>query len=662
VTKAPLRPIHALCAALLLALHGWLAYSATAHKSATFDEPMHLVGGYAYSVASDFRLHPENGVLPQRRAGQALRDLAPVLPMEGYAAAWRSSDIAALSAGFLYEVGNDHREMLATARRAALLWSLTLGLVVFAWAYTLWGATPALFSLALYSISPTMLAHGPLVTSDVTSALGIVLACWAWWTHLERPSVATLMLSAFAAAVAAIAKFSAAVLPPLFVVLAVWKLWAEPTWTVQWRGKRELRGFVARSTWIAMAALVHALVAGFVIWAAFDFRFAAAGPDMPEMAQFYRLWSDILPAEGALRSVLNTMRDRKLLPEAYIYGFSFVLRFAESRAAFLNGEFGISGWWWFFPYAFVVKSTLAELVVTATTLTLAIIAWRKRALPLREWLTTRARPVLPLVALALVYIGLSVTSNLNIGHRHLLPLYPALFIASGAVLAAGAAPWRRWLAVAVLLLASVESFAVRPHYLAFFNASVGGPSQGWRHLVDSSLDWGQDLPALVDWTRENRRDGEVLYYNVFGQRRASAFGLQGIEISPGYAERERPWVEWGAGLYALSATSLQDVYSPFAGGWDAQKESNFQLLSQGARAQRARDPSTAVIGISSTLGSNYRTLERLQFARLTNYLRLREPEAQLNYTIFVYRLSEAEARVITSGDTPSYLALIDALP
>lgn len=655
-----LRPVHALLVALLLSLHGWLAYSATANKSATFDEPLHLVGGYAYTAASDFRLHPENGVLPQRRAGLALRGLDPALPMEGFESAWRSSDIAALSAGFLYDVGNDHRAMLAAARRAAVLWSVALGLVVFAWAYTIWGAPPALFSLALYSISPTLLAHGPLVTSDVSAALSILLACWAWWWHLERPSVASLLLSAVAAGVAAIAKFSAAVLPPLFVLMALWQLWLQPVWTLQWRGRRELRGVVARGAWIGVAAVVHALVAAFIIWAAFDFRFAAAGPGMPEMAQFYRLWSDVLPSDGALRSVLMAMREWQLLPEAYVYGFSFVLRFAESRAAFLNGEFGVSGWWWFFPYAFVVKSTLAELAVTVTALGLALAAWRRRSEPLRDWLSTRARPLLPLAALTLVYIALSVTSNLNIGHRHLLPLYPVLFIAAGGLLAADAQRWRRGLAAAVLALGAIESFAVRPHYLAFFNATVGGPSQGWRHLVDSSLDWGQDVPALVEWLRRERREGEALYFNVFGQRRATALGLYGTEISPGYPEQPRPWVEWGPGLYAVSATMLQDVYSPFAGPWDAQKENNFQVLSRGARAERTRDPSSALIGTAPDVGNNYRTLERLQFSRLMNYLRLRTPEAVLGYSVFVHRLSAQEAQVITSGGTQEYLTMLEA--
>lgn len=660
MTRHPFRPLHAIAVAVLLSLHGWLALSATREKSATFDEPLHMVGGYAYSAEGDFRLHPENGVLPQRWAGTALGRLAPTLPREGYDEAWRTSDIAALSDAFLYGVGNDHRALLATARRAAVLWSLALGIVVFAWAWTLWGAAGAFLALALHAISPTMLAHGALVTSDVSGALFVLLACWAWTRHLDRLTLGSLFLSAVAAGLAAVAKFSAAVLPPLFVLLAVWKLIVMPAWTLHVGRPRELRGVAARGAWIAVAALVHALVAALIIWAAFDFRFSPVGGDMPAMAQYYRLWSDALPTQGFLRSTLVAIREWEVLPEAYIYGFSFVMRFAESRPAFLNGEFGSSGWWWFFPYAFAVKSTIAELIALLAALGLAVAGFRARTLGWRAWLATDANRVLPLIALATTYLAISLASSLNIGQRHLLLLYPILFIASGALVLPGAARWRRFLAVGVIGLGALESFAVRPHYLAFFNATVGGPSQGWRHLVDSSLDWGQDLPALVDWLGEHRRPGEAVYYSVFGQRRAQAFGLEGLEIAPNFSTEDRSWAEWGGGLYAISATNLQDVYSPMAGPWDRQDEANFQVLARDLREERAVDRASARIGPAPEIGRNYWTLERLQFARLVNYLRLREPEAALGYSIFVYRLSEDQARVIRSGSPSEYLAMLDA--
>lgn len=646
-------------AAVMLWVHAWLALRATDRMAPTFDEPLHLIGGFAYDAVGDFRLHPENGMLPQRWAAMPLTRMDVRLPRVGYEEAWRTSDIAALSTAFLYDVGNDHHAMLMKARRQAIWWSVALGVLVLGWAWSLWGEAGAALAVSLHALSPTTLAHGPLVTSDMSAALLLPLACWAWWRHLERLSWGSLVLSASIAALAALTKFSAALLPPLFLVLGIWMMWWRPVWTVPLRGARPLAGGRQRVAWLAMAAVVHAAFAVALLWMAFDFRFAAASPDMPPMAQYYRLWEDAIP-HGAVGNVLDALRGWHALPEPFLYGFGFVLRFAEARAAFLNGEHGISGWWWFFPYAFVVKSTLAELLVVVGIGLAAVGAWRRGNGGLKGRLHQRRAGTVPLFLFLVVYAGFSVSSNLNIGHRHLLPVYPVLFILAGGLVAGEAVRWRRGLAALALMLAAVEAARIHPHPLAYFNAFVGGPAQGWRHLVDSSLDWGQDAPALGGWLARARRPDEALYYNIFGQRRAEVYGVRGTEIAPGYADRPRPWVEWGPGLYAVSATMLQDVYSPFAGRWDAQKESNFQALSRDALASRTRDPASAVIGTQPTVGSNYWTLERLQFARLVNYLRLRPPDVVLGYTVFVHRLSAVEARTVVSGDTPSYVALLES--
>ena len=95
-----------------------------------------------------------------------------------------------------------------------------------------------------------------------------------------------------------------------------------------------------------------------------------------------------------------------------------------------------------------------------------------------------------------------MASPLNLGERHLLPTYPALLILAGAASGWFRSEHRRfWSAAVVALLAvlGAESMAIRPHYLAYFNVLAGGPESGYRHLVDSSLDWGQDLPGLKRW-------------------------------------------------------------------------------------------------------------------------------------------------------------------
>jgi len=98
-----------------------------------------------------------------------------------------------------------------------------------------------------------------------------------------------------------------------------------------------------------------------------------------------------------------------------------------------------------------------------------------------------------------LYGAAAMTTSLNIGHRHILPIYPPLFVLCGACALYFRSLKFRAGAIVISILTCwqvAESFAVRPDYLSYFNQAAGGPEGGYRHLVDSSLDWGQDLPGL----------------------------------------------------------------------------------------------------------------------------------------------------------------------
>ncbi|HEX9983703.1 MAG TPA: hypothetical protein VGF69_10600, partial [Thermoanaerobaculia bacterium] len=98
-----------------------------------------------------------------------------------------------------------------------------------------------------------------------------------------------------------------------------------------------------------------------------------------------------------------------------------------------------------------------------------------------------------------IYLGFSVASNLNIGHRHILPIFPFLYVACGAL----AAPLmkRGVVAAVALVLLSVAPLLAWGHHLSYMNLFAGGEAHGWEKLSDSNFDWGQDLPRLTEWTR-----------------------------------------------------------------------------------------------------------------------------------------------------------------
>ncbi len=644
-------------AALLVLLHGWWAYSATREMSATYDEPLHVTAGVSYWRYDDYRLQPENGNLPQRIAALGVLARGDSAPrVAGLEDAWRTSDAPRLVDAYFYDAGRDPQAILAGARRAALVWTLLAAVLVFGWARHLWGDAGGLFALLLYSVSTTTLAHGALATSDMSAAVTFTAAIAAWWSFLERPSPRGLLLSAAVTSLAFLAKFSAVLLPIAFVATLAWRhAWYGAPLRVDGSSRRPPQALGL----YAVATLVHVAAVWLAVWMAFGWRYSPIGDDMPAMAQYYRLWSFTLPPDGLLRAVLDRAREWQLLPEAYIHGFSYVQAAAQNRGAFLNGEFRSTGWWWFFPYAFVVKSSLAELAVWGSTLALAATGWWRLRVggQQAEW-RARLRPLLPLLVWIAVYVAVSVTSRLNIGHRHLLPIYPALFVLAGALVGSQATRRRQLAAAGLALLAVGESLQARPFYLASFNALAGGSANGWRHLIDSSLDWGQEAPRTAAWLRANAAPDEPVFYSLFGLRRAARYGIVGTEIAPEYSLGPRPWAAWTSGLYVISATQLQDVYSPAAGPWSAARERDYQWLAARMRAQLEDGSRAPLIDPADAWGENLQTLERLQFARLVNYLRLRTPDAVIGHSVFVHRLSAADVAALTGG-TEAYVALLD---
>jgi 4-amino-4-deoxy-L-arabinose transferase-like glycosyltransferase len=657
-------PLLALCVTAMLALHAWSAVSATAEKSPTYDEPFHLTGGYSYWQYSDFRLHPENGMLPQRWAALWLLDDRPELPVAGAETWWARSDTPRLMDAFLYRSGNDTAELMQRARTASVLWSVLLGLMVFVWSRRLWGDAGGLFSLALFSVSATLLAHGPLVTSDVSAAFFLLAASGAYWKHLERLTPGTLALSALATGLAVVAKFSFLLLPFVFGAMALWRLVERAPWEARWGARTAVAsGSGRKATWLAGSTLLHLLVAWLLVWTFFHWRYLPVGPGMPAMEQYYRTWEFTLPPAGLLRSLVESARAWQLLPEAFIHGFTYVLAASQERAAFLNGEYSATGWWWFFPYAFLIKTPLAELLAVGAAALAVGMRWSRAERHGRAaMILGDVRLVLPLAALLLVYGAFSVTSNLNIGHRHLLPIYAPLLILAGSVASARMRGKRRLAAVLLVGLALVESLSIRPHYLAFFNRLVGGPSQGWRHLVDSSLDWGQDLPGLSRWLASERRGGEPVFASLFGALDLESYGIDAHVLAPDAAFRARPWVELDAGLYAISATMLQDVYSAFRGTWTIELEQLYQTARRQVADRVAEGTLAPVVAPWDEWGPNFHTLDRLRFARLVNYLRLRTPDGVVGHSIFVFRLTETEVRTVVQGTAPEYVLLLEAAP
>jgi len=619
----------------VLAVYGVLAATAMKDKSNTFDEIAHLTAGFAYWTLDDYRMQPENGNWPQRLAAvPAVVRGARFASTESES--WRLSDVWAIGDQFFFDQGNNIEQLLFEGRACMTLLGMALGAIVFAWARRLTGRAGGWLALLLFVASPTMLAHGALTTSDMAAALALVASVGALWQVLHRVTLATVLLSALAVSGLMLAKFSGVLILPIAGILValrfflgrplIWRPWRGRTWRIEY-------GWTRQAPIIAGLAAVHLLVGIAVIWGSYGFRYSAFATDAAGQNLLVN-WPKLLGAgrergNELVVAAIEWARRWHALPEAYLYGFGHTMVFAQQRPSFLNGVVATTGRLSFFPYAFLVKSTIPFILFCVA----GLAAWvRLPVFPRRRY------QLIPLLVLLVVYGGLALTSDLNIGHRHLLPIYPVLMIMAGATVwwigrrspAAGGA--RTAVLAAIVVLAAwhvAESVSVRPNYLTYFNELVGGPAEGYHHLVDSSLDWGQDLPALKAWLDENRVGrGDPVYFSYFGTAQPFHFGIDAT-LLPGFLNRRRQPANgpWTGGWYVFSATMLSGVHSSTLGQWTPEMESEYQ--------QVRRMPPESQLQLGEIP-------EQLRFGRLLNYLRGRTPAALINNTILVFRLTDAD--------------------
>lgn len=639
------RWIAAIAVVALLAVHFALGVGSKLAQSTTSDELVHLTGGFTYWRFHDFRLHPENGVLPQRWAALPTYLQGAKFPNldQPY---WTTSDVWVLGHEFFYETGEDHFPRLMAGRAMIALFSVGTGLIVFFWSRALFGTIGGLFSLTLFAFSPIFLAHGALATSDACMTFFFLACLGLWWRQLHDRRVRTMAASAVVFGLACVAKFSAVLLLPMMALLAAgW--WASEPRTGATRRER-LYALVGSTA-------LHVAVAVFVIWAFYGFRYTAFSPAVPAASQFIRKWELIEQAIGVQGKFVHWLASWHALPEAFLYGYAYVIESAQSRAAFLNGDYSLTGWPTFFPWTFLLKTTLPVLIgCTAVTL-----------IVLRRWLRDRTAVVpdlyrvLPLATLFFVYWAFSVTTHLNIGQRHILPTYPVIFIAAG-VLAIAARQWRMpllLLAAALSVWQAIEAVRIAPYYLAYFNPIGGGPRNGYRHLVDSSLDWGQDLPGLKAWLDANTTPATPVYLSYFGTGEPDYYHIraQRLVMVNGF-KLPQPFVRTGPGVYCISNTALMHVYSTVRGPWSLSREKVYQALrvSEPALADYDAHPERRAEWEKTIPRADWERMrqeyEDLRFARLCYYLRARDPDAQIGYSINVYRLSEAEITAAVGSD------------
>jgi hypothetical protein len=523
---------------VLLAILFLQLYFGVRRKSATLDEQNHIARGLAFLRTGDLRLnliHPP--LINVISALPLLRDNSIKLPLDDVS--WRTADYNGFGVQLLWVKNDNGPSIVARARVPIMVLTVFLGGLVFIWAYELYGWPSAVLTLALLCFDPNILAHGALATNDLGMTCFTCLALYAFWRLLKAPGWIRAAMAGVALGLALTAKFSSVF---LFVALPATALVSWALSSGEERTVERLKRLALLSTAVIGAAFL-------TLWAVYGFQLRYA-----------------------------TLSGFPIPAKAYLDGLQFArTTVTNGRSAFLLGMYSETGWWYYFPVAFLVKTPLPTLLllVCAVVFVVRTRAWKQSAI---------------LLTPVVIYFALAMTSPLEIGYRHLLPILPMLFIFIGQLAiskarsgvdrqekAGGSASklaWMKWAAVLLMLLLIVEAVRIYPDYLTYFNLAAGGPSGGKRILADSNLDWGQDLPGLRGYMDREKLDSIKLSY--FGSSHPEAYGITNFDPLPSYpynyhgveskvSELSHP----PAGVYAISMTDLQGVFFKDHGlyGW-----------------------------------------------------------------------------------------------
>lgn len=642
----------------ILAVWWCVAVGSTLGKSATSDEPLHMVGGASYWRLDDYRIQPENGNLPQRWCAIPL--VLAGWPLPSFEdAGWARSDMAGLSRAYLFETGNPSRIMLISARSFAAIWGVLIALLVFRTSQALFGRAGAWLSLAFCLTDPTLLANAPLATSDACAAFFFTWSTLAIWKMLELPSVGTTTVAAIAVAGLFVAKFSAPLEVAVGMILLAIRGRYGPGWAVAWRGRR-----LTVSTRTGLAAVgacvaVACIVAWCVVWLSFGVRYSAMNPERvpPGTLAVWGTLSEAIREVGGVKGrLLGFLGDHRVLPEGYLYGMAYVFNMML-RQSFLCGDYSVTGWRVYFPFTFLVKTPLPLLAGLMATVGLAV----RRVEPVSAAPRERAwYPLAPLLTLLAVYWVASITTTLNIGHRHLLPVYPALFVLLGAlpgiVRQSDRLRWLPWILAACSCLVTAWSF---PNYLAFFNGLVTRDG-AWRCLVDSNLDWGQEHDTLSSFVAGERQTygPEWPVYGCLFDSTPQPAGTDAVTLLP-TAFNAAPLPPLTPGTYCISATHLQGIYLRLWGPWTLRREERFQDRARAVALLGPLPPEErqSRYGIAPDFYDRIvQDYHMLEYHRLIAHLRELSPDASLNGAILVYRLDPRSFASLLSAGPPAQTA------
>jgi hypothetical protein len=538
---------------LLLIQTGLLGWAATRH-SPGIDEVGHLAAGLHHWTTGTFDLYRVNPPLVRCVATIPLVVLGVGLPEGDLDTDSPARPEFVLGRRLIDQNGERAFGHFTIARWACIPFALLGTATIYCWGSALYGRAAGLLSAGMWIFCPNVLANAQMITPDTgATALGLA-ACYLFWRWVRRPNWTFAFLAGATLGLAELSKTTLVLLVPVW--MASWAIYVF---------RRPVRAEPGR--WSEIKQLATAMVIALYVLNV-GYGFEDVGIPLGE----YRFVSGTLTAETEEGRTVNRFagtwvgRVPVLLPRNYVQGVDVQKwDFESGMRSYLRGEWRTEGWWYYYLYGLLVKTPLGTLAVFG----MAVVS---RALPVGPQPGWRDELVLLLPGLAVLAF---VSSQTGFNHhlRYVLPALPFLFVWVGRV-ASYAGPgrplWRSAVGAATLGMV-VSSLVVYPHSMSYFHEAVGGPYRGSEHLVDSNIDWGQDLLYLRRWV-DGHPEARPLGLAYFGYVDPRVAGIEfklppkGSTDPADFLEPPRDEVGPRPGWYAVSVNVLRGCHYSLADG------------------------------------------------------------------------------------------------
>lgn len=508
----------------LLAVFFFLAIMSMRNNSATSDEVTHIASGYSYWKYFDYTFNQEHPPLVKLWATVPLLFMNPALPEEP--TLW-TGDQWNYAKTFLYSIDHDADSIYFWSRFMMVLIGIVLGYYVYRWASELYGWKAGILALTFYVFDPNILAHSTIVHTDIpiTAALFILLYYFWKWSQQESLNWKQIGVLGVLLGIALAVKFTGLYVLPIIFILSLVHLYYDRYSKEQ---EQKEHNFFAR-------------IDGFYA--------ALQGEVMKkELTRKMRIFGIIF----CIGVFVLTLTYGFVHISSYFVGLASVAKQSTATwsSPYLLGMNSTDGWWYYFIVAFFVKTPAPTLLLLFATL---YLFFKIKQTEKNTW-----RDALFLLIPAALYFLAFIPSKYNIGMRHILPIYPFLFVFMSSVVTvhldalgerlSGYTQYAKYLLLFLVAWLMMSTVFAYPYFLPYFNDFVGGSKNGYKYLLDSNLDWGQGLKETAAWLDEHGYSNTTIRMSTFGNEDPAYRGItyQKIMCAP------------TPGIHVISANKLYD--------------------------------------------------------------------------------------------------------